>query len=191
MRAAKLLISIVSMYLGIGLHAAMAQDTTHTNKPRESRKELKANEVKKLLDSKHFTFKATYANPLGGGYTMLNGQMFNISPDGTGHIYLNYNFDMVVRTDSVIAYLPFYGRAFNSSVAYTNPNESGIKFTSTKFSYSPKTNKKGITTIVIVPTDAQNINKLILGVSPNGTASLQVISTNRTSISYDGYIAEK
>lgn len=168
---------------------AVAQDTTQKAKTRAERKALKAADIKKLIDGKAFTFHAQYANPLGGGVMSLNGQLINISPTGSGHIYLNYDYDVRIRPDSVIAYLPYYGRTtFDPAI---NPSDNGIKFTSTKFGYNAKTGKKGNTLINITPTDAKYNRKMILDISESGSATLQLIITNRNAISYDGYIEEK
>ncbi len=167
-----------------------AQDTTK-RVTRTERKAMKEADVKKLLDSRRFVFQAQFANPLGGGVTTLNGRLFNLSPDGTGHIYLNYYYDLKIRPDSVIAYLPYYGRAQFDAGYTANPTENGVMFKSTKFGYTSKVNKKGVTTVIITPEDAKYNRRLTLTVSPEGYANLAVIITNRTSISYDGYISEK
>lgn len=182
-------ILLIACLVAGSFYSAAAQDTTRKT-TREERKEMKAADIKKLIDSKRFVFKAQFANPLGGGVTTLNGRLINISPDGTGHIYLNYNYDVKVRPDSVIAYLPYYGRTtFDAN--YGNTTDNGVMFTSTKFGYVSKAGKKGLTTITITPTDAKYNRKMVLEISDNGTARLQMIITNRNAISYDGYIAEK
>jgi hypothetical protein len=171
------------------LHAQNKQDSTkHTTKAE--RKAMKEADVKQLLDRKNFVFQAQYANPIGGGITSINGRQISITPNGSGHVYLNYNYDLKIRPDSVIAYLPYYGRT-QFDAAYNNNNDSGVMFASTKYGYDSKIDKKGITTITITPTDAKYNRKLILSVSPSGNANLQVIITNRSPISYDGYLAEK
>lgn len=121
---------------------------------------------------------------------MLNGRPFNLSPDGTGHIYLNYNYDVRIRPDSVIAFLPYFGRA-TMAVPYGNTTDNGVQFTSTKFEYGSKLEKRGATTITISPKDNQYTNRMILNVTTSGRATLQVLSNNKNAISYDGYIAEK
>jgi hypothetical protein len=156
---------------------------------KAERQAMKAADVKKLLDSKTFTFHARYANPLGGGVTSLNGQLINISPQGTGHIYLTSEYDVRIRPDSVIAYLPYFGRTtFAPSI---NSSDAGVKFTSTKYGYDTKTGKRGNTVVTVTPKDAQYNTKMIFDINNNGTATLQMIITNRSSISYDGYIEAK
>ncbi|CAM3755303.1 DUF4251 domain-containing protein [Mucilaginibacter galii] len=180
---------LITVILAGSIFSAAAQDTTRKT-TREERREIKAADVKKLINNKRFVFKAQYANPLGGGFTSLNGRMINISPDGTGHIYLNYNYDVKIRPDSVIAYLPYYGRTtFDAN--YGNTTDNGVMFTSTKFGYTFKAGKKGSTVITITPTDAKYNRKMILEIQESGIAQLQMIITNRNAISYDGYIEEK
>jgi hypothetical protein len=164
------------------------QDST-----KAARKAAKAADIKRLIDSKNFVFQAQYANPLGGGVTTLNGRLISITPNvgggSSGHVYLNYNYDVRVRPDSVIAYLPYFGRT--TFAPEYNPTDNGIKFTSTKFGYDAKPGKKGSTTITITPQDARYNRKMIFTISASGTTSLQMIITNRDAISFDGYIAEK
>jgi hypothetical protein len=169
--------------------SAVSTQDSSKKATKAERNAMKAADVKKLLDSKTFTFHARYANPLGGGVTSLNGQLINISPQGTGHIYLTTDYDVRVRPDSVIAFLPYFGRTtFAPSL---NSDDAGVKFTSTKFEYDAKKGKRGNTVIIINPSDAKYNRKMILDVNENGTATLQMIITNRNSISYDGYIESK
>jgi len=180
---------IIALLTVGNIYSAAAQDTTRKAK-REERKAMQASDIKKLIDSKRFVFKAQFANPMGGGVTTLNGSLINISPNGNGHIYLNYDYDVKVRPDSVIAYLPYYGRT-TFGASYGNTNDSGVMFTSTKFGYTSKAAKKGSTVITITPTDAKYNRKMILEIQENGNTQLQMLITNRNTISYDGYIAEK
>ncbi|MBS7563368.1 DUF4251 domain-containing protein [Mucilaginibacter sp. Bleaf8] len=178
---------ILFIGLSIFTSAAWAQDSTKT-----ARKAAKAADIKKLLEAKRFVFQAQYANPLGGGVTSLNGRLINITPNiggSSGHVYLNYNYAVKVRPDSVIAYLPYFGRTtFDPPI---NSSEGGVKFTSTKFGYDVKQGKKGNTIITITPQDAGYFRKMVFTVSSEGSTSLQMTITNRNAISYDGYIAEK
>ena len=188
MRSFKYILLLATLLMVVTTYT-QAQDTTQ-KATRAERKAMKIAEVKKLLDSKNFVFIAQYANPLGGGTTYINGRSFNITPGGSGHIYLGYNYDVKVRPDSVIAYLPFYGRT-TFDPAYNPTSGNGVMFTSTKFSYKAKAGKKGNYIITIIPSYAKYNRKMTIEVSENGNARLQMIITNRDSISYDGYIAEK
>lgn len=98
---------------------------------------------------------------------------------------LTSEFDLTVTPDTLISYLPYFGRAF---VAPVNPTEGGIKFTSVDFSYKEVNKKKKRWEITIEPRDAGSVQQLFLTVFDNGTASLRVNDRNRQSISFNGRI---
>jgi hypothetical protein len=71
-----------------------------------------------------------------------------------------------------------------------DPSQGGIKFTSTKFEYIKQPGKKDGWDITIIPKDASDVQKLYLHVTSKGYATLQVTSTNRQPISFNGIIEE-
>lgn len=141
----------------------------------------------RLIAEQHLVFNATSALP------MANAEVSAVlsrmgSASGSGVVQLNgAQYQLEINKDSVEAYLPYYGRAYNANM---NPNDSGIKFKSKKFGYKTDTKKKGGWVINIVPKDAKDVQSMTLSVSENGYASLNVNSTNKQSISYNGYISE-
>ena len=124
--------------------------------------------VVKAIESKNYIFKAKTASPQRGGFRHLTPE-----------------YDFIVRPDTLISDLPYYGRAYSGSF---NPADAGIKFTSMKYEYSVKNKKKNRWEITITPNDVSGIRDLFLTVFDNGRASLRVNSNNRESISYDGYL---
>ena len=101
---------------------------------------------------------------------------------------------MKVTKDSIIAYLPYYGQAYLAPDPGTT--EGGIKFTSTNFNYKVNQGKKGGWEIVIKPRDHditnwRDVQQMVLNISPDGYASLYVLSTNRDPISFQGDIIAK
>jgi hypothetical protein len=100
---------------------------------------------------------------------------------------LDYGYDFTVSGDTCIAYLPYFGRAYNVPV---NLNEGGIKFTSANFDYTSRQAKKGGWDITIKFKDAKDVAQVGLSISKNGYASIQVISNNREPISFNGYITK-
>jgi hypothetical protein len=149
-------------------------NVAHGQGTRSERQAARAADVKKSVDDVNFVFKANYANPQGGGGRQLTS-----------------DYDLKVVKDSVIAFLPFFGRAYVAPTPGTT--EGGIKFTSTNFKYDAKQRKKGGWEIVIKPKDNditnwRDVQQLILYISANGYASLQVLSSNRSPISFDGEI---
>lgn len=124
--------------------------------------------VQNLINSKNFVFKAQNVRPLSGGARQLT----------TG-------YDIRLFGDSIVAYLPYFGRAY---VANLN-GEGGIKFTSTQFDYKIVNRKKGLWDVDIKPKDTRDVRQLYFTISEDGYATLQVTSENRQAISYYGYIA--
>ena len=122
-----------------------------------------------ILGSKNFIFKAQTASP-------QRGQLRNLTSD----------YDLTIKNDSAIAWLPFFGRSYNANYG----SEGGIKFNSSNFAYSIEKAKKKKWDITIKPNDVPDIQTLYLTVYENSQANLQVISTNRESISFNGYIVE-
>jgi hypothetical protein len=124
--------------------------------------------AKKIQDG-NFVFIAQSVAP-------SQGMIRQLSPD----------YDLRVSSDSVIAYLPYFGRAYSAPIGVS---EGGIKFTSTKFKYIQRDRKKGGWDIIIKPADTDDVKQLLLTVFQNGSAFLQVTSVNRQLISFNGYIS--
>jgi len=130
--------------------------------------ESKEASVQKLIASKNFVFKAQTVLPQRGSMRQLTS-----------------DYDLRLFGDSVVSFLPFFGRAY---IAPIGSEEGGIKFTSTDFMYDVQKKKKGWD-ITILPRDTRDVRQLFLSVSNNGYARLQVVSNNRDGIAYNGYIA--
>lgn len=144
---------------------------------RQEKKAAAQAEVKKIVGNQHFYFVADYALPMTGGTKTLTS------------IY-----DLKITRDSIVAFLPYYGQA------YVSPDptdiEGGIKFTSTDFSYVQKDAKKGGWRITIKPNDHnitnwRDVQQMVLDISPNGYASLDIVSSHRDPISFQGKVVSR
>jgi Domain of unknown function (DUF4251) len=160
---------VVSIMILSCCQTASAQST------RKEKQATKAAEVKKMVDDVNYVFEATYVYPMRGSGRQLTS-----------------DYDFKVLKDTISAWLPYFGRAY---LAPNDPTKGGIQFKSTNFNYSAKAGKKGGWEIVIKPKDTNmlemtDVQQVRLNISSNGYASLQVISTNRDPISFDGYIQE-
>lgn len=127
--------------------------------------------IKSLIESKQYVFKAQTALPSRGRTRPLNTE-----------------FDLRVSGDSLISYLPYFGRAYSAPI---NPSQGPLNFTSTDFDYKVSDRKKGGWDIDIRPKDVQDPRQMSLRVFDNGSASLTVTSNNRQPISFNGFITEK
>jgi hypothetical protein len=139
----------------------------------------------RIVGDQNFSFVATRAIPMQSN--ALN-QVLNSMPNGQNTI-INLSgsqYDLRVTKDSVVAYLPYFGRSYNPSM---DPNEAGTRFKSKNFKYS-SAKKKNNWTILIDPKDTKDRQQLILNVSENGYATLSINNPNRQPISFNGYITE-
>lgn len=125
--------------------------------------------VENFIRSKEFVFKAQTVLPMSGTSRQLTS-----------------DYDVRFLGDSIVAYLPYFGRAYSAGYG----EGGGIDFTSTNFDYTAKQRKKGWD-ISIKPKDAKDVQQLNFTVSENGYATLQVTSNNRQPISFNGYIVER
>ena len=127
--------------------------------------------AKELVDSKQFVF-----------------QVQTVIPSGGSNVQVTSDYDMKLYGDSLVTYLPYFGRAY-SSPGYGEGG--GINITSTEFLYNSKAKKKGGWEITIKPSDTKDVRQMFLSLGETGYGSLQVISNNRQAISYYGYIKAK
>lgn len=128
----------------------------------------KNKQVKETLEKGRYTFIASSAHT-------SRGRVINLTSD----------YDLRVSKDSVVAYLPYFGRAYTAPISN---DDVGVKFTSTKFSYALKERKKGGWDVIIKTKDTKAQFNIYISISKNGYASLQVEAIDRENISYSGQI---
>jgi len=126
--------------------------------------------LQRLLESKEYVFKAQSVTPMRGGFQQLMSE-----------------YDLRLLGDSLVSYLPYFGRAYTAPL---DTRQNGIQFTSTEFEYVVKPKKKGWD-ISFRPKDVSSVQQLHLNVTASGRATLQVISTNREPISFNGMIVAR
>lgn len=122
-----------------------------------------------VIDSQHYEFIPQYAIPMEGKNRYIT------------------DFFIRVSKTKIDSYLPYYGVAYQADFGST---QSPFDFTSTDFTYSVTGRKKGGWDILIEIKDSKDSKQLRLTVFESGSASLQIISNNRQSISYNGYVQE-
>lgn len=140
----------------------------------------------KITADKRFVFQATSAISSSNDVNNLLRKMPGNA--GGGNINLSgYNYDLTITPDSIIAYLPYYGRTYSANI---NSDENGIKFTSKKFTYQSNKKKKGGWQIRIDTKDTKEGFRLLLDISEKGYATLVAIGTNKQPITFYGVISE-
>ena len=125
-------------------------------------------EITGMLNSQRFVFVAERVNPLRGSSRILTS-----------------SYDVTIKNDTIISYLPYFGQAFQ---APSNPSKSPLEFTSYKFSYNIKLNNKDDWQVYITPKDYSEVQQLIFEIFGNGTATLNIQNLHSDPISFYGHI---
>jgi hypothetical protein len=171
MKRLNLILSLAFLLIGVQLFAQTNKETTL-----------------KIVADKNYTFIANTALPMSNNdinrvLAMMPGSQGGGSINLTGSQY-----DVKVTKDSIVAYLPYYGRSFSAPM---DPTQGGIKFTSKDFTYLESKNKKGLYTIQINTKDVKRENyRFTINISTNGYASLTASSVNKQPIIFNGYLDE-
>lgn len=131
---------------------------------------LDSTAVRNMLDSQSFIFIPRYVNP-------MSGRRRDLTPD----------FELSVSKDSLISYLPYFGRGY---IAPVSPSDVDFDFTSKKFTYIVTPARKGWN-ISIKVQDQTYLRELYFRIFGNASASLTITGIDRSSISYDGYISRR
>jgi len=141
---------------------------THAQDSKADKQAAKEAAIKNLVDSQNYVFVAQTVIPLSGRTRQLTS-----------------DYDMKVTQTSIICDLPYFGRAYQAPI---DPSQGGIRFTSKDFEYTSTPGKKQGWTITIKPKDYKDVQQMTLSISSDGYASLQVTSTNRQPISFNGVV---
>ena len=139
---------------------------------KKEKKEQKKEAVKKLIESENYKIDVPPAMPMRGR-----------------SIPLTSSYSLEIRNDSVISYLPYYGRAY--SIPYGGGD--GLNFKAVLKEYSMEMDKKGNAVIEFIARNPEDRYEYRVKVFPNGSASIDVNMQNRQSISFQGelYIKEE
>ena len=140
-----------------------------TGSSKEDKQAARQVRIKNCVDSQNYVFRAQTALPMSGGIRQLTS-----------------DYDLKITQHSIVSYLPYYGKAYTAPM---NMRGGGIEFTSKDFDYTVTPKKNGGWDIQIKPKDVQDVQQMRLSISQNGYASLQVTSTSRQPISFNGNIA--
>jgi len=141
---------------------------------REAKQEVMAKQyqdIMALLESGTFIYTAQSAQASGGKNIQLNTNVYSLD----------------FKDNYVKADLPFYGRGYTSHYS----NDPGIKFEGEPQDLKISGNEKKFQ--ISVQFRVSKINDTFdatLNISSSGYGNLTVISRNRQSISYYGYISE-
>ena len=125
--------------------------------------------VAEMVAEESFTFRAEMVYPQGRPSRFLTEQYYLLT----------------INNKKVVCDLPYFGQAQTASLA----NDGGIKFTSSDYTIEKKQLKKGWS-FVIKPKDNTDVKECTLNIYESGSANLIVVSSSRSTISYDGKVIE-
>lgn len=142
-----------------------------------------ANTLQEITNSDEFTFLAERANPTNSD--VIN--VMNSLPNGSSQRFLNldYGYVITLKNHELIVDLPYFGRLYTPNF---NQSKNNYNFTSKDFTLTKSQNKKGNWIYKIVTKDQTNNLTINLEIYANGKSYAFVNSSDRQSISYDGYI---
>jgi hypothetical protein len=164
MKTKVLILLLISVF---SISNCNSQDKSRKEKRAELRLEKKTL-VESMIASREFIFIGRNAMPTGMSSVNLS---------------LNSNF-MKFLPDLIESEMPFYGNAY-SAIGYGG--DTGVKFKGKPEVYNIKKDSEGyqIDAEIKTPNDKFTVS---LSVSPEGSASLRILSIRRSSISYTGEI---
>ena len=139
-----------------------AQDT------KEKKKALKEQRIAAMINSRHFSFVPQSVMPSTGRSRVITTE-----------------YELKISGDTLVSYLPYYGRGYMASIGAT---DNPLDFRTSDFVCTVSDAKKGGWNIELTPKKAGDAYRLMLSVSTDGYASLNVISNNHDPISFNGYI---
>lgn len=132
---------------------------------RQEKKEKIEREVREAVDSNHYKINVDRMFPMRGSSKLLTS-----------------NYSVEIRNDSVFSYLPYFG------VAYSIPygGGKGLVFNAPLSEYKAEYHKKGKVKVDFKVRNEEDSYTYNLTIFPNGSTSIQVHSTNRQPISFQG-----
>ncbi|MBB4108960.1 MULTISPECIES: DUF4251 domain-containing protein [Pedobacter] len=168
----------LNLILSLGLLMLSIQSFAQTDKETTA----------KIVADKNYIFVANTALPMSNNDVNRILSMMPGSQAGSAINLTGSQYDVKVTKDSIVAYLPYFGRSFSAPM---DPTQGGIKFTSKDFTYTESKNKKGLYTIQINTNDVKRENyRFTINISTNGYASLTASSVNKQPIVFNGYLDE-
>ena len=125
-------------------------------------------EIAQAIAADNWIFIADRALPQRGRSRNLTGQ-----------------YEVRFSKDTIMAYLPYFGRAYSGPVMETR---SPLDFKTTDFTINKAQNNKGRWNITIRPKDYREVQSFDFVLFDNGSAQLNVQLTSRSPIGFNGFV---
>lgn len=134
---------------------------------RQQQKKLKMQEIEQLVENQKFSF-VPQSLTTSSGYTKD----------------LISSYDLVLKQDSAMAYLPFWGTAYMAKIN----DEGGIKFEALAEDLDIKDRGKKGYELTFDVNNMDDNYQVRMSISKSGYATLNITSTKKSHISYYGQI---
>lgn len=121
--------------------------------------------VEEALQNRHYTIDINMMHP-------LRGRAVNVTS----------NYSVEVRGDTLVSYLPYFGRAYQ--VPYGGGK--GLNFIAPITGYQSETDRKGRTRVMLTSENEEDSYLYVLEIMSNGNSSVEVQSRQRDRIYYTG-----
>ena len=144
----------------------IAACSTLTSAERAERDAKRTQAVEKALTERRYKVTVDMVYP-------RRGQAVNVSSD----------FSLEVKGDTLVSYLPYFGRAYN--VPYAGGGK-GLNFTAPIAEYHSTKGRNGATQISIKVINEEDNYTFHLEVFDNGSTSIDLLARERESINYSG-----
>ena len=149
----------------MALTLAMVSCSTLTSAQRAEREAKMEKAVAKALAERCYTVDVNMMYP-------KSGRAQNVSSD----------YSLEVRGDSLVSYLPYFGRAYNVPFG----GGKGLNFAAPIKSYHSEKGKKGNTRVEIQVDNTEDYFTYSLDIFPNGSTTIDVVARERESITFSG-----
>lgn len=137
---------------------------------KKEKREQKEMQVKEMLESGRFIIDINRAVPMSGRAVNLT------SP-----------YSLELRGDSVLSYLPYFGRAYSAPYG----GGKGLNFTETVSEYDLSYDKKEAVRIKFRTRTDEDNYAFNIQVFPNGSSTISVTPVNKQGITFYGEVTPK
>lgn len=126
-------------------------------------------QIRQAIRSDRWVFVAQSANAQGGRSRQIDTR-----------------YEVRFSRDTLQCYLPYFGRSFSGAGAFSSG--SPLDFRSTDLSIEKEELKNGGVRLKVKPRDITSVQFMIFELFESGASSISVTLTDRTPISFNGYI---
>lgn len=131
-----------------------------------------ATALQQAINANKWTFTADYVMPQSGRSRATNGL-----------------YTIVANADKILVQLPYFGRAYSGADVLSG--KGPLDFTSTDFNLDKQEKKQGEWRLILKPNDYGEVQSMTMNFYTNGRASVDVLFTNHSPISFRGTIGLK